>query len=164
MPELFWNGSLEASWAEMASGLPDEVREEAYNNPDGVIVYSPVIEELVEHGFLDADRQWRLHGFKTLSGKVEFDSEELKAQGYDGLPVYKEPAESPLSTPELFKDYPLVLTSGGRQKYFTHSQQHNVPPCYNMTRAHVFKFILAMQRSAVYTRAMQWKLNHLAVK
>lgn len=126
MADLFWQGDLEASWAEMASGLPDEVREEAYNNPDGVVVYSPVIEELVEHGFLDADRQWRLYGFRTATGKVEFDSVELKAQGYDGLPTYKEPAESPLSTPELLKDYPLVLTSGGRQKYFTHSQQHNV--------------------------------------
>lgn len=126
MPELFWQGDLEASWSEMASGLPDEVREEAYTNPDGATVYSPVIDELVDEGYLDADRQWRLHGFKTASGKVEFDSIELRDQGYNGLPLYREPAESPVSTPVLFKTYPLVLTSGGRQKYFTHSQQHNV--------------------------------------
>ncbi|MGB1008958.1 MAG: molybdopterin dinucleotide binding domain-containing protein, partial [Thiolinea sp.] len=107
-------------------GLPDDVRKEAYENPDGVIVYSPVIDELVDEGYLDADRQWRLYGFRTVTGKVEFDSQELREQGYDGLPVYQEPAESPLSTPELLPDYPLVLTSGGRQKYFTHSQQHNV--------------------------------------
>ncbi len=128
MSEQFWHGDLEASWAEMAQGLPAQVREEAYANPAGVTVYSPVIEELVERGFLDADRQWRINGFKTATGKIEFDSLELKQQGYDGLPVYREPAESPLSTPELLPDYPLVLTSGGRQKYFTHSQQHNVAP------------------------------------
>lgn len=128
MAEQFWQGDLEASWAEMAEGLPTEVREEAYANPEGVTVYSPVIEELVELGFLDADRQWRVNGFKTATGKIEFDSVELKQKGYDGLPTYREPAESPLSTPELLVDYPLVLTSGGRQKYFTHSQQHNVAP------------------------------------
>ncbi len=126
MAETFWQGDLDASWAEMAEGLPDEVREEAYNNPDGVVVYSPVIDELVDEGYLDADRQWRLYGFRTATGKVEFDSKELREQGYAGLPLYEEPAESPLSTPELLTDYPLVLTSGGRQKYFTHSQQRNV--------------------------------------
>lgn len=128
MAEQFWHGDLEASWAEMAEGLPKEVREQAYAKPEGVIVYSPVIEELVERGFLDADRQWRINGFKTATGKIEFDSVELKQKGYDGLPTYREPTESPLSTPELLPDYPLVLTSGGRQKYFTHSQQHNVAP------------------------------------
>ena len=127
MGDLFWQGDVEASWAEMAEGLPEDIRKEAYENPDGVTVYSPVIEELVERGFLDADRQWRISGFKTVSGKVEFDSQELREHGYDGLPVYREPAESPLSTPEVFSEYPLVLTSGGRQKYFTHSQQHNIP-------------------------------------
>jgi len=106
--------------------LAGEIREEAYENPEGVTVYSQVIDDLVDEGYLDADRQWRLTGFKTVTGKVEFDSQELREQGYDGLPVYKEPAESPVSSPEVFKQYPLVLTSGGRQKYFTHSQQHNI--------------------------------------
>jgi anaerobic selenocysteine-containing dehydrogenase len=126
MADEFWHGDLESSWAEMAKGLPDDVRKEAYDNPEGVTVYSDVIDELVDEGYLDADRQWRLTGFKTVTGKIEFDSQELRAQGYDGLPTYKEPVESPIASPELFKDYPLVLTSGGRQKYFTHSQQHNI--------------------------------------
>ena len=126
MADEFWHGDLDASWAEMAKGLPDEVREEAYDNPEGVTVYSDVIDELVDEGYLDADRQWRLTGFKTVTGKIEFDSQELREQGYDGLPTYQEPQESPVASPELFKDYPLVLTSGARQKYFTHSQQHNI--------------------------------------
>jgi anaerobic selenocysteine-containing dehydrogenase len=126
MADQFWNGDLDASWAEMAEGLPDDIREEAYEKPEGVTVYSDVIDELVDAGYMDADRQWRLHGFKTVTGKIEFDSVELREQGYDGLPVYKEPVESPVASPEVFEDYPLVLTSGGRQKYFTHSQQHNI--------------------------------------
>lgn len=126
MAEQFWHGDLDASWAEMATGLPDDIREEVYEKPEGVIVYSGVIDELVDADYLDADRQWRLHGFKSVTGKIEFDSQELRDFGYDGLPIYKEPVESPVSSPEIFADYPLVLTSGGRQKYFTHSQQHNI--------------------------------------
>ncbi len=57
---------------------------------------------------------------------MEFDAQELREYGYEGLPVYREPLESPLSTPDMLDKYPLVLTSGGRQKFFTHSQQHNV--------------------------------------
>jgi len=93
MADEFWHGDLDASWAEMAKGLPDEVREEAYDNPEGVTVYSQVIDDLVDEGYLDADRQWRLTGFKTVTGKIEFDSQELREQGYDGLPIYKEPLE-----------------------------------------------------------------------
>jgi anaerobic selenocysteine-containing dehydrogenase len=126
MGDQFWEGDLDASWAEMASGLPDKVREQAYNNPDGVVVFAPAIDELIDNGFLEGDRLWRLKGFKTASGKVEFDSAELRAAGHDGLPTYREPAESPLSTPELAQRYPLVLTSGARNKWYTHSQQRNI--------------------------------------
>ncbi|MTW20144.1 molybdopterin-containing oxidoreductase family protein [Allochromatium palmeri] len=126
MGEQFWNGDLEASWAEAAEGIPEEIREEVYTNPDGVTVYAEAIEDLVEHGFLDADRLYRLRGFPTASGKVEFDAAELRAAGHEGLPIYREPAESPLSTPEIARDYPLVLTSGARTKFDTHSQHQYI--------------------------------------
>jgi len=122
MGEQFWNGDLAASWAEAAEGIPEEIREEVYSNPDGVTVYAQAIDELVDHGFLDADRQYRWHGFQTVSGKVEFDSQELRDAGYDGLPIWREPVESPVSTPAVARDFPLVLTSGARHKHATHSQ------------------------------------------
>ncbi|NEX21246.1 molybdopterin-dependent oxidoreductase [Thiorhodococcus mannitoliphagus] len=126
MGAQFWEGDLEASWAEAAEGIPEELREEVYSNPDGVIVYADAIEDLVEHGFLDADRLYRLRGFPTASGKVEFDSSELREAGHDGLPSYREPAESPVATPEIALDYPLVLTSGARTKFDTHSQHQYI--------------------------------------
>ncbi|WP_328985382.1 molybdopterin-containing oxidoreductase family protein [Thiorhodovibrio winogradskyi] len=126
MADQFWNGDLEACWAEAGEGIPEEIRAEVFTNPDGVTVYADIIEELVEHGFLDADRSYRLKGINTRSGKVEFDAEELKEAGHDGLPVYREPAESPLSTPERLADYPLVLTSGARTKFDTHSQHQRL--------------------------------------
>ncbi|WP_295400499.1 molybdopterin-dependent oxidoreductase [uncultured Thiocystis sp.] len=126
MGEQFWQGDLEASWAEAAEGIPEDIREEVFSNPAGVTVYAQAIEDLVEHGFLDADRLYRLRGFPTASGKVEFDSAELRAAGHDGLPIYREPAESPISTPEIARDYPLVLTSGARTKFDTHSQHQRM--------------------------------------
>jgi anaerobic selenocysteine-containing dehydrogenase len=126
MAEQFWHGDLEASWREAAEGLPEDIREEVYTNPDGVTVYAKVIEDMVDHGYLDADRAYRLRGFRTPSGKVEFDSQELADIGHDGLPRYQEPLESPRSQPELARDYPLVLTSGARNKFHTHSQHQYI--------------------------------------
>jgi anaerobic selenocysteine-containing dehydrogenase len=53
---------------------------------------------------------------------VEFTSTELEKAGFDALPIYREPQWSPVSTPEIAQDYPLVLTSGGRTRNYTHSQ------------------------------------------
>lgn len=50
-------------------------------------------------------------GFLTPSGKCEFYSERLKAQGHDPLPNYLPPHESPESTPQLAQKYPLRMIS-----------------------------------------------------
>jgi anaerobic selenocysteine-containing dehydrogenase len=52
------------------------------------------------------------HGnFHTPSGKCEFYSESLEAQGIDPLPFYNPPAELPSSNPGLAKKYPLSFLS-----------------------------------------------------
>jgi len=48
--------------------------------------------------------------FSTASGKVELYSSVFEAMGVDPLPVFREPPESPVSTPELFKEFPLIYT------------------------------------------------------
>jgi len=83
-----------------------------YQNPDGLHISTPPREP----------RSYEKTGFDTPSGKVEIRSSMLESQGYDPLPSYKEPEESPLSAPEVFIDYPLVFTTGGRSKAYTHSQ------------------------------------------
>ncbi|PIU55425.1 MAG: nitrate reductase [Chloroflexi bacterium CG07_land_8_20_14_0_80_51_10] len=72
-------------------------------------------------------------GFPTPSGKIELYSETLKSYGYDPLPTYREPTESPVSTPELAKDYPLILISGTRERNFTHSEMRNIARLRNKT-------------------------------
>jgi len=47
--------------------------------------------------------------FKTPTGKVEFYSTTLEQFGFDPLPSPREPLESPLSTPDLAHEYPLIL-------------------------------------------------------
>ena len=51
----------------------------------------------------------------------------LEMLGYDPLPYYQEPPESPVSTPELAAKYPLILTTGGRSQYFFHSEYRQIP-------------------------------------
>ena len=49
--------------------------------------------------------------FHTPSGKCEFYSAALKAQGLDPLPFYNPPAELPASNPALARRYPLNFLS-----------------------------------------------------
>lgn len=50
-------------------------------------------------------------GFPTPSGRCEFFSERMKADGHDPLPAYTAPYESAASNPELAKRYPLAMIS-----------------------------------------------------
>ncbi len=68
----------------------------------------------------------RKTSFRTPSGKVELYSKSLERMGYDPLPVYREPPESPVSTPKLYKKYPYVLTTGSRRKEFFHSDNRQI--------------------------------------
>ena len=65
-------------------------------------------------------------GFDTPSGKFEIASTILEEHGYDPLPVYTEPQESPLSQPEKAKKFPLVFNSGARVTTDFHAQHHGI--------------------------------------
>jgi len=51
----------------------------------------------------------------------------LEKLGYDPLPTYWEPAESPVSQPDLAKEYPLILIAGTKLEMYTHSEMRNIP-------------------------------------
>ena len=72
-----------------------------------------------EKGLLRPDGE---PGFDTPSGKFELHSSVLEEYGYDPLPVYTEPAEGPLSRPDLFERFPLVFNSGSRSQNSFHTQ------------------------------------------
>ncbi|MEM1515076.1 MAG: molybdopterin-dependent oxidoreductase [Candidatus Bathyarchaeia archaeon] len=71
---------------------------------------------------------WRKGGgFGTPTGKIELYSTIMEKMGFDPLPDYREPPESPYSTPELYEKYPLILSTGGRIPYYFHSQYRQTP-------------------------------------
>ncbi len=76
-------------------------------------------------------RKYEKNGFPTPSGKMEFVSSITEKytdrEGIDGLPVYREPRLSPVSTPETAARYPLVLGTGTRLPMFIHSRMFRVP-------------------------------------
>jgi len=67
-------------------------------------------------------RKYVTEGFSTPTGKFEIYSTIMEGWGYDPLPVHVEPPESPISTPERYKEYPLILNTGAKQPMFWHSQ------------------------------------------
>lgn len=66
-------------------------------------------------------------GFPTSTGKVELYSIRLEELGYDPLPNFIEPSESPYSTPEVAEEYPIILSTGGRIPFYFHTQYSNLP-------------------------------------
>jgi anaerobic selenocysteine-containing dehydrogenase len=71
-------------------------------------------------------RRYEKEGFGTFSGKVELVPSILTQLGYNPLEGYKDPPWSPVSTPELAKDYPLILISGSRVRPFHHSSHRQI--------------------------------------
>ena len=107
----FWDGDIHASFDARLAGVGLSFGD----LPRSGTPLEVDVREPEERGYLGS-------GFGTPTGKVEFVSTILEDTGYEGLPVYREPYWSPVSTPDLAQRYPLVLTSGGRSKTYTHSQ------------------------------------------
>jgi anaerobic selenocysteine-containing dehydrogenase len=87
-------------------------------------------DEFKQQGSLKVPFKYRKYengGFKTPTGKIELYSTRFERMGYDPLPTFREPPESPVSEPEVAKEYPLVLTTGGRISYFFNSEHRQIP-------------------------------------
>ncbi len=86
-------------------------------------------EEFCERGILTGEmryHKYRESGFVTPTGRLELRSTILEAMGLEPLPVYREPPISPLSAPDVARDYPLVLTTGSKIRGFFHSEGRQI--------------------------------------
>ena len=70
--------------------------------------------------------EYEKKGFSTPSRKIEIYSETFAKAGFDPLPTYREPDQSPMSGTKLYEKYPLILTTGARILYYTHAQHRNI--------------------------------------
>lgn len=87
-------------------------------------------EQIKELGYITVPQKYYKHqkvGFATPSGKVELHSSILERLEYDPLPGYSELPESPLNSPELIGEYPLILTTGTKSPVFFHSEGRQIP-------------------------------------
>jgi anaerobic selenocysteine-containing dehydrogenase len=71
--------------------------------------------------------KYRERGFSTPTKKFEIYSTLLENWGYDPLPQFREPPESPVSTPDLHHLYPYILITGARSPGFFHTENRQVP-------------------------------------
>lgn len=94
----------------------DELREK-------VVIQRKVMYRKYECGHLRLDGK---PGFNTSTGRVQLYSPLFQSIGEDPLPYYQEPPFSPISTPEVAKEYPLILTSGAREYGYFHSEGRQI--------------------------------------
>jgi len=86
-------------------------------------------QQLVEQYGVLGQREYRRYerfGFGTPSGKVELKSSIFEELGADPLPHYREPKWSPVGSPELAEEYPLILITESRFMPMYHSEQRQI--------------------------------------
>lgn len=118
---------------------PQEMFDTILENADAGMTYEELCEKtwvLPEKGHSSAPyfryekgllRQDGKPGFQTPSGKIELFSSWLEKWDLDPLPFYEEPPYSPISTPDLYEKYPLILTTGRRSVASFHSEHRQIP-------------------------------------
>jgi anaerobic selenocysteine-containing dehydrogenase len=119
----FWDGDVEAGYRHLLepTGLSlDELRALPYG---ASVARAP----LRHRKFADPDEATGApRGFQTPTRKVELFATRFAEHGLPPLPVYVEPALSPVSRPDVAADFPLVLTNAKRPQYM-HSQHRGLP-------------------------------------
>ena len=124
--EKYWRKTLDEEWDWCIKPLLDELHlssaEEFARKQRWWI--PPVVEKRYEKMNPETGRPW---GFATPTGKVELYSTILEKLGYDPLPHYEEPPETPVSNPELAKEYPFILMTGSRFRPMHHSEHRQIP-------------------------------------
>ena len=126
----FWRGlGLQLGQAEM---WPWENLEEAYYYRIyplgyGVSSYDEFVEQYRYHFPEREYYKYKRIGFATPSRRVELVSSTLQELGYPGLPTYVGPPENEVDDPELVKEFPLVLTTGGGFMPYHHSEHFQIP-------------------------------------
>ncbi len=150
IPKIIQVGECKSDWEinfEMAKRLnPDGIKYDSVMDliNDRLSVAGTNFQEMVDRGGWvmppkgHPSRPYRRHekgllrkdgkpGFETETGKVELWSKVYEGWGLDPLPFFAEPPQSPVSTPELYKKYPLIMITGARSSLFFHSEHRMIP-------------------------------------
>ena len=117
--ELCRRAGWNYGYTSQSAMLEGQIREMIRRRPE---LSGITVEEIQNRGYLEPERayeNYKTRGFQTPTGKFEFWSTAMEQAGVDPLPSWQEPPETPMSNPALSAEYPLILTTGGRQQpYF----------------------------------------------
>jgi len=122
----FWHGSIEECMNYQLQNF-GMTMEELRAYPTG-ITYSPkpMVYEKFEQIF--ATPSPRLSGAPYLpQGKVAIYNTTFEENGFNPLPEWVEPPESPTGTPELVAKYPLVFFDTHTSEVYNHGWLRNLP-------------------------------------
>ena len=104
------------------------------NNSQKNLLAEELHEQLKATGKYSTPITYQTHekfgGFKTPSKKVELCADYLELMGISPLPIFREPDEGPVSSPEILEQFPLVLSTGSRNLVYYHSSHRNIPSLY----------------------------------
>jgi anaerobic selenocysteine-containing dehydrogenase len=131
-PEIFFNGDVEAACNDIL-GMWALTYDDLRNNPEKGVTIPPRGPELYQKYETGKMRLDGKPGFATPSGKIEAVSLILGKHGYPALCEHKEPMA-------VNRKYPLILISGSRVPYITHSKWREDSP-----------WLLELQRHALMT-------------
>ena len=123
--EKYWRKTLEEEWEYLLKPLMEELGVKSYEEFARKIRwwFPPLEEKKYEKVNPETGKP---RGFATPTGKVELYSTILEKLGYDPLPHYEEPPETPVSNPKLAEEYPLILITGARFRPFHHSEHRQL--------------------------------------
>jgi anaerobic selenocysteine-containing dehydrogenase len=119
-PDVFFNGDVEAACNDILGMWKITYEDLRKNQESGVSIPGKGVEQYkkYETGGIRPDGK---PGFMTPSGKIEAVSMVLEKYGITALPEFKEPMETT-------SEYPLILVSGSRVPYITHSKWREDSP------------------------------------
>lgn len=119
-PETFFHGDVEAACNSILGMWNISYEDLRARQEQGITI--PAAKEPKYRKYESGDmRPDGSPGFPTPSGKIEAFSTDLDRHGYPALPEYAEPMQTS-------PDYPLILVSGSRVPYITHSKWREDAP------------------------------------
>ncbi|MBO7701613.1 MAG: molybdopterin-dependent oxidoreductase [Eggerthellaceae bacterium] len=119
-PDCYPWETEEDMFSEILSGMGMSFEELRENAP----TYLDFEYRKYEKGLLRADGQV---GFQTQTGRIELWSTYFNQVGMEPVPNFEEPTPGPVADPDLYEEYPLILTTGARNWTLFHSEHRQVP-------------------------------------
>jgi len=122
--EMFWDGDMQKAFNHLLHPFGVSV-DDLDAQPRGVYISPPQPQY---RKYAQKDKQTgKPKGVDTPTGRIEIYSETLKTLGHDPLPHWREPEPGPFSTPELFREFPFMLSFTPRPMHWIHGQFRIVP-------------------------------------